>query len=217
MTDKNQNNNGIMFGHSSRLEYDKGYYTEKLTENVAPGTYRLNPDQIHNHNASFSGFGPRSSYGGYGVSTTVGHTVAPSQDLVDVESMLSNRGVPSSKLREHGTNNVNMSKYELQHAKNEGNFLDPLASRLTNPPQTYRGMSINRFFDLPRNPQANIFWDDAINTKLEAKDNYREKLPKLKKPDVFPKEIKGKNKPCVYSCSARCPPNSNCEHAKLDK
>jgi len=44
-------------------------------------------------------------------------------------------------------------------------------------------MSVNRFFDLPKNPQANIFYDFAINTNLEAIDNYRERVPKLIKFD----------------------------------
>ena len=111
------NNNGVMFGHSSRLGYDDCYYDDRLRESVSPLAYRLSPDQIHNHNACFSSFGPRSCNSGAGVSSLVGNTVTPKQDLVDVESILTNRNVLQSKCRDGKVNDIVVTKYKLQHPK----------------------------------------------------------------------------------------------------
>jgi len=207
-------NQGVNIGHSSRLDYDRCAYNDYLSESVSPLLYRLNPDQINSCNSCLSVFGPRSSSGAnsYGVSTTVGHVTAPSQGLVDVESILSNRNVIASKCKDGKVNDINVTKFKLQHARICNDFLDPVSTHLTNPAANYRGMSINRFYNLPKNAQANIFYNFAINTKLEAKDNYRERVPRLVSYDPsMPKDIKGKNKVCKYNCagSGHCP-NGDC-------
>lgn len=103
---------------------------------------------------------------------------------------MSNRNVIASKCKDGKVNDIDVTKFNLQHARVCNDFLDSVSSRLTNPPENYRGMSINRFYDLPKNPQANIFYDFAVNTKLEAKDNYRERVPALIKYDpALPKEF----------------------------
>jgi hypothetical protein len=38
-------------------------------------------------------------------------------------------------------------------------------------------MSINRFYDLNLNPQKNIFYNWAVNSQLEATDNYDNPYP----------------------------------------
>jgi len=48
---------------------------------------------------------------------------------------------------------------------------------MTDSAMFYKGVAINRFYDLPKDPQANIFFDWAVNTKLEAKDNFVPELP----------------------------------------
>lgn len=200
-------NQGVNIGHSSNLIYDRCAYDDYLSESVGPLLYRLNPNQINNCNACLSVFGPRSRSGppSYGVSTTVGHTSAISQDLVDVESILSNRNVIASKCKDGKVNDIDVTKFHLQHAKLCNDYLDPLATHLTDPPQNYRGMSINRFHNLPKNPQANIFYEFAVNTKLEAKDNYKPIIPKLINYDpAQPSELKGKQRPCRYQCKSDC-------------
>jgi hypothetical protein len=212
-------NQGIAFGHSSKLQYDKKCYEDYLSESVSPLLYKLNPMQINNCNSCNSLFGPRSSGGpnSYGVSTTVGNVTAPSQALADVESILSNRNVLASKCKDAQVNDIDVTKFQLQHARVCNDFLDPLATHLTNPPANYRGMSINRFYDLPKNPQANIFNNFAVNSKLEAKDNYRERVPRLVKYDpALPAELKGQNKPCRYHCYGNCPTNGNCQHGDAE-
>ena len=36
---------------------------------------------------------------------------------------------------------------------------------------------INRFYDLNINPQANIYWNWAVNSQLQAKDNFENHHP----------------------------------------
>lgn len=199
-------NDGVNIGHSSRLGYDKCAYEDRLEESVSPLLNRVNPHRIHNCDGCLSVFGPRSSYYGYGVSTTTGHAVAAAQSQVDVESVLSNRNVLQSKCKDGRVNEVDLNRYTLQHARICNDFLDPVASRLTNPATNYRGMAINRFYDLDRNPQTNIFWDFNVNTDLEAKDNYRERVPNLVAFDpALPKELKGRGNPCPLTCTSNCP------------
>ena len=199
-------NRGINQGHSSRLIYDKCAYEDDLAQSVSPLLYKLNPNQINNCEGCLSVFGPRSGHNGYGVSTTVGHRTSPAQDLVDVESILSNRNVIASKCKDGKVNDIDVTKFHLQHARVCNDFLDPIATHLTNPPQNYRELAINRFYDLPTHPQANIYWDQRVNTTLEAKDNYRERSPKLMKYDpALPQEFKGRNKPCNYPGKSNCP------------
>ena len=212
-------NQGINQGHSGRMIYDEKCYQDYLSESVSPLLYKLNPHQINNCNSCLSLFGPRSSAGAnsYGVSTTAGNVTAPSQALADVESILSNRNVLASKCKDAQVNDIDVTKFQLQHARVCNDFLDPLATHLTNPPANYRGMSINRFYDLPKNPQANIFNSFAINSKLEAKDNYRERVPRLVKYDpALPEGLKSQNKPCRYHCYGNCPTNGNCQHGDTE-
>jgi len=204
-------------GHSSRLPYDKCAYDDYLSESVGPLLYRLNPSSINNCNACLSVFGPRSKVGAnsFGVSSTVGHSTAASQDLVDVESVLSNRNVIASKCKDGKVNDIDVTKFKLQHARICNDFLDPIATHLTNPPANYRGMSINRFYSCHKNPQSNIYYPFAINTKLEAKDNYRERVPRLIRFDpALPRELRGKNKPCKYHCYSNCPNDGECVYSQ---
>jgi len=175
-------NQGVFFGHSSRLPYDKCAYDDYLSESVSPLLYKLNPNSISNCNACLSTFGPRTSQGAasHGVSTTHPRRngVPLAHDLVDIETILSNRNVKTSKCKDALVNDIDVTKFHLQHATACNDFLDPISTHHTNPPANYRGVAINRFYDLHKPAQANIYYDIAINTKLEAKDNYKERLPK---------------------------------------
>jgi hypothetical protein len=188
-------NQGINIGHSSRLIYDKCSYNDYLSESVSPLLYKLNPNQINNCDSCLSVFGPRPTSGShsYGVSSINGHVIAPSQGLTDIESILTNRNVIASRCKDGKVNDIDVTQFKLQHARICNDFLDPIATHLTNPASNYRGMSINRFYNLHKPAQANIFYDFAVNTKLEAKDNYRERIPKLMKTDAtVPVEFQGK-------------------------
>ncbi len=180
-------------GHSSSLTYDKCAYDAFLEQSVGPILYRMNPTSINNCQSCLSVFGPRG--GKYGDSSTVDpHATAPSQQLVDVESVLLNRNVIASKCKDGKVNNIDVTKFQLQHARVCNDTLDPLATHLTNPPANYRELAINRFYDLNTQPQANIFYNFAVNTQLEAKDNYREMVPHMLSPyPELPHEYTGPN------------------------
>lgn len=197
----------IQFGHSSKLIYDQNAYADKLSESVAPVAYKLNPNQIASCSACLSTQGPRSSLGAhsFGVSAASLQNPAPLLQLVDVDSILSSRNVLQSKTKSGRVNPIDVSKFKLQHPRICNSFLDPLATHLTNPPQNYRGMSINRFYNLHKPAQANIFYDFAINTKLEAIDNYRERIPRIIKYDpTLPAELRDpKNNPFGYTSCPR--------------
>jgi hypothetical protein len=183
-------------GHSSREKYDKCYNNEQIERSVGPMLYKLNPNQINNCNACLSVFGPRASGGtnrgvmGYGDSTSVGHTTAPAQDLIDVDSILTNRNVIKSKCKDGDVNPLDVTKYQLQHARTCNDYLDPIATHLTNPAQNYREMMISRFYDLGASPQNVIYWDGAINTSLESRDNYKIRVPNVLNYDAtLPKPV----------------------------
>ncbi len=196
---------GVNIGYSSRLNADACFIEDQITESVGPFLYRMNPTRINNCDACLSVFGPRSSGGAhsYGVSSTVGDVTAPSQALVDVESILSNRNVLQSRCKDGKVNKINVTKFPLKHPRVCNDFLDPVATHLTNPPQNYRGLSINRFYDLPKPPQENIYWDWSVNTQLEATDNYVPTAPRLWDPTAaLPREVP--EKPCRTFVKTEC-------------
>jgi hypothetical protein len=184
-------------GYSSREKYDKCYNNEQIERSVGPLLYRLNPNQVNNCNSCLSVFGPRASGGtnrgvmGYGDSSATGiRQTAPAQALVDVDSVLSNRNVIKSKCKDSSVNPIDVSKFNLQHPRVCNDWLDPIASHLTNPAQDYREVFQNRFIDLGANPQEVIYYDVAINTSLESRDNYRIRIPNLLQYDAtLPKPV----------------------------
>ncbi len=167
----------INIGHSSRLIYDECAYRDRLAENAGIINYRLDPSYMENCNQCFSPLGPRAGRMGQSVSTIVGHPRATAQHLVDVESVLRNLNVKTSKCKRDGANPINLMKYGNKHLRVCDSTLDSISSRLTYPSANYRDMAINRFYDLNRNPQANIFYNFAVDTRLEAKDNFNYDLP----------------------------------------
>lgn len=198
----------VNFGHSSRTGYDPCFYRDKLYESTSPLLYRTDPNSIYSCSDCLSTLGPRTSARtfakGNAVSTYTGHDVANSQHLVDIESILSNRNVWISRCKTGKVNDVDVTKFKLQHQRLCNNFLDPLSSRLTYPAQNYRDVAVNRFYNLDRHPQEPIFWDFATNTKLEAKDNFIEELPRPRKITGLPDYIAGENVPCRFPCDAYC-------------
>lgn len=196
----------VNIGYSSRLPYDNCAYPDKLQESTSPLQYRLDGNQMYNCNGCLSTLGPRSGFQGNGVSTAVGQPPATSQQLVDVESVLKNINVKTSKCKTGHLNDIDVTKFKLQHARICNKFLDPLASRLVYPAQTYRDMAVNRFYDLPTDPQAPIFWDFSTNTRLESKDNFDIQAPHLWPDQMGPTEIGGRVAAPKIRDGAFCPP-----------
>jgi hypothetical protein len=190
----------VHFGYSDQLIYDEDTYNDKLKESISPMIYKLNPDQNVSKQACLSLFGPRPSKYGMGVSTVTNCISLPNAELTDLESILSNRNVRNSKSKMACVNDIDISKFKLFDVQTCDNYLNAEASRLNMPPSTYRGLSINRFYDLTRNPQANIYWNHATNTTLEAKDNFKVHIPSPKDRDAtLPEELFGK--PIINNCN----------------
>jgi hypothetical protein len=203
-------NINMNIGHSSRLPYDTCAYDDRLAESVSPLLYKLNPTQIANKDACLSTLGPRGGKNGYGVSLLVDpspcENVAPAQNLVDLESVLSNRNVPTSRCKTAKVNPIDVTQFGLKNTRVCDKYLDPVSSRLTYPAQNYRSIAVNRFHDLPVPAQEPIFWDFAVNTRLEAKDNFREQIPNVKHYDPsLVAEIGIEKKTCKEQCSGLCP------------
>lgn len=194
-------------GISSRLGYDEDTYSDKIKESVSPMIYKLEPSQYSNKQSCLSNLGPRSGHNGIGISTVCDCRLLPNPDLTDLESVLTNRNIPLSKSGMGNTNMLDIDSVKLNNINECNTFLNSEPSMLTYPPRTFKGMSINRFIDLPRNNQAVIYWNTAVNTTLEAKDNFKTKLPTVKNFDPsLPREIKETYNPqnCMYNCKSNC-------------
>jgi hypothetical protein len=176
-------------GHSSKLQYDSCFYPDRVSETVSPGEYRLQEYSTYNQDSCFAPFGVRSSFNGAGVSTVAQMGPAMAQRLVDVDSNLSNRHLPQSRCREGRVNLTDVSKLKNSDRPNCNSKLAPEYSHITSTPKNFRDVQINRFYNLKKNPQDPIFYDFAINTTLEAKDNYVPIGPRvLEQQAVFPVE-----------------------------
>ena len=175
-------------GHFSRGDYDKCAYPDRLHDSTSIYTYQMNTDRIHNCKGCLTTYGPRGGLNGVGVSTPIGNKIAAAQHLVDMDSIHSNRNVPISKCKRGKVNPINLKNIKTNHVPECNDYLDAQHTKMSNPAMFLRGAPINRFHDLARDPQANIFYDFSINTSLEAKDNF---VPNLEMPlkygDVVPR------------------------------
>ena len=188
---------GQNFGYSSRIPYDDRSYKDKVFESTGPLQYRVNENYNYNCDACTSTFGPRSGYMGHGVSMPIKNKPAVSQaeELVDIDSILSNRNVLKGRDRSSHFNHVDVTKFKLEHPRLCNNYLNYKSSRLSHPAATYREMAIDRFYNLNKNPQENIFYDFAENTSLTAKDDWFIDVPKLWSNTAgIPHEVKTKPK-----------------------
>jgi len=171
--------NYVNFGHSSKLIYDNPYGTNGESEyrtfyrqSTGPLINKLDTNRIYNKNQCFTAYGPISSYMGNGVSTVKGQPPAASQQLTDMESILTNRNVLLSKSYKSNLNPINVTKFKNKDLGECTNILDPVSSRLTHPAFNYKEIPISRFYNLNQNPQNVIFWNFEVNTKNEARDNF---------------------------------------------
>lgn len=199
-------NSGFNFGFSSRLQYDPSFINDDIEQSTAPILSVLDPNRVKNVNECLSLFGPRAGHNGVGDSLPIANPgLTPAQELVDIDSIMSNRNVKQDRSKRGMVNDVDVFKFKTYDVKYCDRGLDPLSSIATYPKQLYREMSINRFYDLNLNPQTNIYYDWATNTQLEAKDNYDYPYPfSLDGDKSLPKEVKGKSKQCETTCKQNC-------------
>lgn len=198
----------LFAGHFSNPKYDKCAYPEDLYQSTAPYSYVMNTDRIHNCNGCLTTFGPRGGYLGAGVSSPTGDVIAASQQNIDVDSITSNRNVTLSKCKRGKVNPIDITKIKTKNVPVCNDYLDGQHSRMTDPAMFYRGVAINRFHDLNKDPQANIFYDWAINTSLEMKDNYIPDMPvPLTEVDLVPNRNRSDR---WIPCSVALDGNGNC-------
>ena len=186
-------NSGFNWGISARLQYDPCYIRDDITQSTAPLLSVIDPNRVKSCQNCLSLFGPRQGHNGTEASIPIADPgLTPAQSLVDIDSVMSNRNVKASRCKRDFVNPVDVYKYKTYDNKYCNRFLDPMATIESFPKQLYREMSINRFYDTINNPQVNIYYDWAVNTQLEAKDNYDNPYPySIGSDDVFPKPIPG--------------------------
>lgn len=177
----------MQIGYSSKLPYDSCAYPDKMYISTGTLGYQLDVNKIKNCKECLSVFGPRSSHNGFGVATAlrdISQYPAPAQQLVDVESILHNYNIPTSKCKNNMLNPVGIKKVPSYKYEQCNSYLDPNYSHLTNPPLFYRELAMNRFFDPYNNPQLPIFYDFSVNTRLQLKDSYVPVIPNVSKYQV---------------------------------
>ncbi len=169
-------NSNFNYGISSNLRNDTDYVDEQIQQSTAPLQYKMDVNQIKNCNSCFTLNGsslPNLNGGGSMANIPISN---PSADvmmqLTDIDSIMSNRNVKSSKSKRGKVNDVDIFKFKTYDNKICNKFLDPQSSLLNTPKQLYRELSINRFYDFNQNPQKNIYYNDSMNSQLMAKDNY---------------------------------------------
>jgi hypothetical protein len=209
-------------GHFSNPKYDTCAYPEDLYESTAPYAYVMNTDRIHNCRGSLTVFGPRSSYNGAGASSPTGDVIAAAQENVDIDSIMSNRNVPLSKCKRGKVNPVDVMRIKTKDIPVSNDYLDGQHSRMFDPAMFYRGVAVNRFYDLNKDPQANIFYDWAVNTSLEAKDNFVPELPTpMTDVDMVPVPPNAKRArddwvPCSIALNVNGNCGTKCKNGKCD-
>jgi len=208
MTNKVCTNSGFNYGASSKLQYDQTYIHDDIEQSTAPLLSVLDPNRVKNCNNCLSLFGPRAGHNGVGDSIPIPNPgLTPAQELVDIDSIMSNRNVKNDRSKKGKVNDIDVFKFKTYDVKYCDRGLDPLSSILTYPKQLYREISVNRFYDLNLNPQVNIYYDWAVNTQLEAKDNYDYPYPFSLATDAsLPNDIKGTGRPCKTVCKQNCNP-----------
>ena len=166
-------------GYFSKTKYDTCAYKDAISESTMPFTYTMDTNRIYNCNGCLTGDSPRSGYLGAGTSTVSSNRVAAAQQNIDVDSVMSNRNMHVSKCKKAQVNTIKLEDFKTVDYPSCPKSLNTQHSRLTDSTMFYRGAAINRFYELNRDPQANIFYDWSINTSLQAKDTYVPSMPTL--------------------------------------
>jgi hypothetical protein len=176
-------NSGFNFGTSSNLVYDPCYIKDDIEQSTAPLRSILDPNRVKSCQQCLSVFGPRAGHNGWGNNIPIENPgLTPAQQLVDIDSIMSNRNVKQSSCKRGKVNDIDVFKFKTYDNKECNRELDPLSSIL--------------------NPQKNIYYNWAINSQLEATDNYDNPYPFfLSMDESLPTCItdETKNKVCVPS------------------
>jgi hypothetical protein len=168
---------------STRKLYDDCSTNLFYKQSTDPLAYRLSPNYANNCSKCYTDFGPRGQ--------DMNVSVITNQNLVDVDSLLTNRSKVASDCKDGLVTDIKFNNYKKYNLPRCNNFMNRHDSRLTHPIHNYRGMTIDWFFSPRvnnRDEQCNLFWDFAENTQLTSKDNYRPDIPVPMNPyEAFPR------------------------------
>lgn len=172
----NKDNSGIAIGAQDKTKYDLDAYLSWKQESTSPVNYMLSTYYTYNPGECLPDVGHNLDYMGNNVGTLVGHGIAKSQKLVDLDSIFSNRNVINGKGKKSNINPINpVKEFKIQEQGRCGKQINTEYSRLTNPIYKYRELSCNRFIDLGTNPQmtTNYPFTFNINTSLKIRDRFK--------------------------------------------
>jgi hypothetical protein len=173
----------------TRLNYDESAYKDKVNQSSKIMDYQLNPNYTVNCNSCFPNQGPPQKGISYSNSESNNINIG---DYIDTESILkglnriSTKSIEQSKLEPLKPNNKIPSRCSLK--------LETENSKYINPTRYERGMNTpDMRLDFPLyDPQCHIFEPFAVNTRLQAKDNYVTpwQIPLNESEDFLPKNRK---------------------------
>lgn len=182
---------------STRKLYDECSTNLFYRQSTDPLIYRLLPDYANNCSKCYTDYGPKGQ--------KMNTSVITNENLIDVDSLLTNRRKIASDCKDGLVTDINFNNYKKYNLPLCDKFMDRNDSRLSHPIHNYRGMTIDWFFEPRvnnRDEQCNIFWNFEENTKLTAKDNYRPDIPiPYDQYLTLPKEKIKKNKECFSYCA----------------
>ena len=162
-----------MSGHSSRLVYDECYIKEDTNQSVNPGNYRLYSGQVDHKKACSIPSGPRNNRP---LNSSETNTVGGLGNRAELESILSNRDLPTAKCVDKRTLNEKNERLKKLSLLNNNvlcdKYLQPDDTRLSLPLDNFRGISTDLYFDYPLiDPKEWVF--DGNNKFINTFPNCR--------------------------------------------
>jgi hypothetical protein len=170
MNNLKQDCNSINFGYSSRLNNDYDAINDRIIESTAPLQYQTDVNKIYNENTCMQFNGMQSK-----ISSNYPLNYVPdmSQQLIDIESNLSNRNTINNKSKNGQYNNMNVTNMPLlQMNECNKNTKYNINTQYYTPSYSLKEYETNRMFDIANDSQQHIYYSQASNTKLEATDNF---------------------------------------------
>jgi hypothetical protein len=175
----------------TRSRYDDCTYDKALRQSMAPLNYRLFPGQAVNDQSCHAIDATRANAVNRSGELHA-NTVHGRNHFVDVETSLQGRNNPAGECSEYWENPLTMPSYEQYRntsilAGDCGSFLRANNTKMSDPDSTLRELRLDDslvFDHLPINPQANIYWDCGLNSRIATKDSYYRQTFKPNQPQL---------------------------------
>jgi hypothetical protein len=155
-----------MSSYWSRLNYDNAAYAEQVRESTYGLNYQL---------SSYAGVNCNACFPPYQLASDIAAGV-PGGDI-DLDSVLTGRTKINSRASVYrNPDPIDGFSPAIPSQASEAYcnpYVETEYSRFTNPAMLYKGIKQDRFVPLHQDPQCNIFWDFSLNTRQQARDNFR--------------------------------------------